>query len=212
MAVRAMTSASSGAGYGHPWSPVPNARWAWLPPASPWTAGRTRGSALAPARPTMITSPARIVRPPSSVSRIAQRPGAVFTGASSHSTSFSAWPTLRRPPERVSEKRSSVSMRRSALPIQWAVFSWLPETTTSRSWISSSSVMSVADASRREVTSGPGDSRLLSMRRVIVATNRPYASTASSRALVIVFMSWATAISSESGTPSMPPTTRTGRR
>ncbi|KFG72000.1 hypothetical protein FM21_31060 [Streptomyces mutabilis] len=138
-AVRATTSASSGAGYGHRCSPLLEDRCAESS-APTCASGHNCGSVLAAARPRTRQSPARIGRPPSCVSFTAQRPVTFCVGASSHSTSAGASPTLSRPPETLGAKRSSVSSSLRVLPIQLAVGCWAAATTEIRSCTVSSSV------------------------------------------------------------------------
>ncbi|SCE32698.1 hypothetical protein GA0115247_132038 [Streptomyces sp. PalvLS-984] len=98
-------------------------------------------------------------QPPRWVSRVAQRPAMFWEGVSSQSTSFMASATLCRPPESEAVNRSSVSMRRSELPIQSAV-GWCPAAImTIRSRATSSSVKPEVLASMRLATSSPGSAR-----------------------------------------------------
>ncbi|CAM5404688.1 hypothetical protein STENM223S_05229 [Streptomyces tendae] len=101
-------------------------------------------------------------------------------GVSSHSTSLSASPTLSRPPETFTAKRSSVSSRRSVLQIQLAVGCWAAAITEMRSWTTSSSVSPAGCISMREVTSGPGTARFSFTSCRSRSPTLPYAATGSS--------------------------------
>ncbi len=105
-------------------------------------------------------SPARMCRPPRWVSRAAQRPATFCVGVSSQRTSFMASATLCRPPESEAANRSSVSIRRSELPIQSAVGWWPAAIITMRSWAISSSVKRPGSAIIRLATSSPGSACL----------------------------------------------------
>ncbi len=189
---RATVAAISCAGYGQPCSPWPNDRYASLPtapptsppPPPPATCGqvpRTRacGSALAAATPSTSRSPRRTRRPPRWVSVVAIRPTMFCTGGSRHSTSLSACPMLPRPPERVVAKRSSVSISRSALPIQSAVARWAASRVRKRSVATASSCGARGCARIRDGRSAPGWARRCRTRSRISDTIRCRAGPAS---------------------------------
>ena len=206
-----MTSATSCAGKGQRCSPCPNEKKALLPPVSAPASVRICGSPLAAARPRSSRSPARMCRPPSRVSRAAQRPATFWVGVSSQSTSFIASPTLCRPPASEAANRSSVSISRSELPIQSAVGWWPAAIITIRSWPTSSTVKPYGLASIRDATSSPGSTCLAASSAYIDSARWRWPSRAPSRPSIMSFRAVTRPGPCSSANPYSRASTRTGR-
>ncbi|SLH94789.1 Uncharacterised protein [Mycobacteroides abscessus subsp. abscessus] len=155
-------------------------------------------------------SPERITWSPRRVSRAAQRPARIWVGVSSQSTSFMAWPMLCLPPPSAAANRSSVSIRRTELPIQSAVGRCPAAVTAIRSSTYSSSVNVSGWPSIRVTRSSPRRPRASASNRPICSPKARCADCASAPPSASAFIVQARCGPSSAGKPSTEASASTG--